>query len=516
MGTSDVRGAEPVAATGSAPPATAPATPDLPVFAWRPVAVVAAAMGLLRLLTNPLFDYGGDELYFLSVGKHHLGDSYADQPALVPALARLTDAIAPGSQTVLRLPSVLVMVAALMITALIAREFGGGRGAQVLATVVFATSSFFSLGARMNTHPYEVFVWTALTWLLVRWVRTRDDRLLLGAGVVTAVGLQITLHFLEFWAVAVVCLLAAGPRDLLRRPLLWAAGGIAVLALVPNLIWQAGHGWRHVERITETSGEGDAVLNRAAFVPMALVYAGLVVAAALVVYGVWRLLRSPDLRPYRFFGWLAVGLAVLYIAANGKGYYAMGLYPLCWAAAATELAGRAHGRGRRRVFWAALGVSTVITLAPTLSADAMVPHWKRQVADVFTVYERLPADRRAATAVVAHQYGMATAVDWYGPDRGIPRAYSPEAGYWYFGRPPDTATTVVYVGSTREDLLRYFRDVREAGRVVDGNWLEKGAAGETIWVCSGLRRPWADTWEEMRRVELSGQTGHGSDGKSIR
>ncbi|MEV5826901.1 glycosyltransferase family 39 protein [Spirillospora sp. NPDC052242] len=528
MGISDVRGAEPPVEGGGAGPRTEPGArpPDaasavpgrgpLPPVAWRPVAAVAALTGLVRVLTNPLFDHGGDELYFLAVGERYLGSTWADQPPLVPALAGAMDALASGSQTVLRLPAVLAVVAALVLTALLARELGGGRRAQVLAALVFATSSFFSLGSRMNAHPFEVLTWTAAILLLVMWLNRRDDRFLLGVGAVTAVGLQVSLHFLEFWAVAVVVTLACGPRELLRRPMLWVAGAVSVLSLVPTVLWSAANGWRHLERVGQTSSEGDPFVNRVALLPMSLVYAGFVVAAALLLYGAWRLLRSPELRPYRFLGWFVVGLVVLYIAANGKGYYTMGLFPLCWAAASVELLRRPRPKWAKGVFWAALAVSTVITLAPTLAADTMVPHWRQQVAAVFDVHERLEPARRSATAVVSHQYGLATAIDRYGPSHGVSRAYSPEGGYWYFGRPPESATNAIYIGSDRADLLQYFDDVRPAGRVPDGDWLERGSAGEPIWLCSGLRKPWAETWESMRRVQLSGQTGHGSDGKSIR
>lgn len=50
------------------------------------------------------------------------------------------DTIAPGSLLALRLPAVLATAAAVVVAALIARELGGDRRAQVLTAVAQATA----------------------------------------------------------------------------------------------------------------------------------------------------------------------------------------------------------------------------------------------------------------------------------------------------------------------------------------------------------------------------------------
>ena len=47
-------------------------------------------------------------------------------------------------------------------------------------------------GHLLATSTVDPALWTALTWLLVRWVRTRKDGLLIAAGVVTAVAMLVT------------------------------------------------------------------------------------------------------------------------------------------------------------------------------------------------------------------------------------------------------------------------------------------------------------------------------------
>src|SRR5437588_257357 len=105
-----------------------------------------------------------------------------------PALAALMDAIAPESQVVLRLPAVLATAAAVVIAGLIARELGGDARAQGLTAAAQGTGAWVSLAGHWLT-PYalEPVQWLVLLWVLIRWIRLRDDRLLLVIGAVAGV-----------------------------------------------------------------------------------------------------------------------------------------------------------------------------------------------------------------------------------------------------------------------------------------------------------------------------------------
>ncbi|WP_232376720.1 ArnT family glycosyltransferase [Amycolatopsis aidingensis] len=205
-----------------ATPATeTPAAPP-PLARW-PVLAVAGATGLVLLATSARIGYFGDELYFLASGRYHLEWGYADQPWLLPVLALAMDTLAPGSVLVLRLPAMIVTVLGVLLTALIAREFGGGRKAQLLAAGAYAISfQLLASGHLLATSTIDPFLWTLTTWLVVRWVRTRADRLLLCAGLATAVAMQGKFLIVFFWLALGAVVLLTGPRELLRRPALWA------------------------------------------------------------------------------------------------------------------------------------------------------------------------------------------------------------------------------------------------------------------------------------------------------
>ncbi|MCU1643123.1 MAG: hypothetical protein JWN03_3398 [Nocardia sp.] len=231
--------------------------PGVPPFATVWVLSIAAAGGLALLATLGRYGYFGDELYFLSAGRR-LAASYADQGPLLPAMARLMDLIAPGSVVALRIPAVLVTVAAIVLSAQIAREFGGSRGAQALTAVAYATSPFLLVqGDQLATNTIDTALWVLISWLLIRWVRTRHDGLLLGAAAATALDMQVKWLIPFFWIAAGVGVLCFGPRELLRRPALWAGVLGVYLSTLPSLLWQARHGWPQLHMV----GRADARLG---------------------------------------------------------------------------------------------------------------------------------------------------------------------------------------------------------------------------------------------------------------
>lgn len=488
---------------------------DTAPFARTPVFVVAGLLGLLLIAVAGRYGYFGDELYFLAAGRH-LAWGYADQPPLVPLLARAMEAIAPDSVFVLRLPAMVVMVVSVVLTALIAREMGGGRRAQVLGAATFAVSTqFVASGHYLATSTFDPFLWTLLVWLLVRWVRTRADGLLVWSGVVTAIALNTKLLIGAFWLVAVIAVLACGPRELLRRPALWLGGLIAAAAVVPTLVWQATHGWPQLAMSTAISQEVAAMPGgRAMILPVMLALTGLPVAALLLGYGGWRLLRAPELREYRFLGWTTAGLTVLFVVVAGRQYYVAGLYGVCWAAAAVELE---RGRAARWWRWAAtwpVYLLTVVIMLPTalpiwpqswLRDHPRLPKsvfsaeevgWPEVTASIAKTYHALPDP--AHTAIVTRMYWQASAVDHYGPALGLPEPASPNRGYHSLVTPPDSATSVLYAGPDPLALQGHFANVRRVGTVDEGLGIANTSQGLPLWLATGRAESWAALWPKLR------------------
>ena len=491
-----------------------------PGVAWLPVGLIAGGVFVLLLATSGLYGFFGDELYFIAAGRH-LAWGYADQPPLVPFLAFLADKVAPGSVVVLRLPSDLFSAAGVVVAALICREFGGRARAQALTAGAYAVSPFFLVGAghTLATHSPDAFLWTVLCWLVVRWVRLRDDRLLLAAGVVTAIDLQAKLLVPVFWVTVLGAALIFGPRRLPFRPMLLIGGAITVLSIIPYFWWQATHGWPEREMAQVVNIEVDGAGGRHMFLEYAAKWTAGPLGTVLFMCGVWMLFRSPRLRPYRFFGAAAVATILIFWLSDGRPLYVAGVMAVGWAAALAELQDLQPARWVLSlpvvipVYAVALGLTIwgLPVALPILSASTYAgqPYsamhmnleevgWQQLGTEVTAAVHSLPAATQRDTVVMTSTYWQASAVDVYG-DQNIP-VYSPSRGYYYFGTPADSATTVVFVSAEPTYLHRWFADVRQIGTVNNGQNINNGNQGAPIWLCEHPLRPWSVAWPEMRHM----------------
>lgn len=497
---------------GEVGPATSCALPD---FALLPVAAVAGLLTAVLIALSGRYGYHRDGLYFIQSG-WHLAWGYPDQPPLVPLIARLMTDVAPGSLVLLRLPSALAGGSLVLLTALLTRELGGRRTAQVLAGAVIAIAPVVTGSSHLlSTTTFDLPAWALLCLILLRILRTGDNRLWLAAGLVAGVALLDT-DLVAFLIVAVVAGLAvAGPRATFRSGWFYAGGAIALALWSPYLAWQGSHGWPELSVAHSiAAGHSGSSAPWWLIVPEQF---GLVpwYFAPVWIGGLVRLFRDPGLRWCRALGWAYPVLAVLFMLTGGKPYYLAGMFPVLLAAGAqptADWAARGHARARRRLLIAGMAVGVLLlpitlpvlpvsvlhdTPVVALNYDAgETVGWPAFVGQIATAYRSLPPAQRAHAIVLTSNYGEAGAVDRFGPADGLPAAYSGHNGFWYWGPPPAVATTAVVVGYDRSQL-GFCRSVRLAGRLDNREGVKDDEQGAPVWICQP-DRSWAAIWPSQR------------------
>ena len=202
-------------------PLLAPAGTELPKMYFRPVLAIAAGLVVLELAVAARYGFHRDELYFLACARH-LAWGYVDQPPLVPAMAKLATALVGPSVVGIRVLPALAGGAAVVFTALMARELGGGRKAQVLAALAAATSpQMLAAFHLLSTIAFDLFFWSAILLLVVRLLRTGDERLWLAVGAVAGVGLMNKFNVAFLLLGLAAGLLWGGRGRMLRSRWLW-------------------------------------------------------------------------------------------------------------------------------------------------------------------------------------------------------------------------------------------------------------------------------------------------------
>jgi 4-amino-4-deoxy-L-arabinose transferase-like glycosyltransferase len=398
-----------------------------------------------------------------------------------------------------RVPAVLATACAVVVAGLIARELGCDRRAQGFTAAAQATGVWTTLAGHWLT-PYtlEPVQWLLVIWLLVRWLRLRDDRVLLALGVVTGIAALTKFQVLLLCVVLAVVVAVVGPRELLRRRLMWVGAGIAALLAAPTLVWQHMHGWPQLRMAPVVAGEAEALYGgRPGIAVQMIVFAG-VMGAALVLYGLWRLLCDDELRDYRFIGVAFLVLYVVFVATAGRPYYLAGLYaPLAAAGALGLQRRRETGPSRRRwLMWpgyvlsAALAVGMLI-LSVSIARSDVGERIAQRTADA---YRALPQARRDRTVVFGESYIVAAYLDGYSKRYQLPEAGSVNRSYGYFPPPPADHDAVLYVGRDPGALRSHFADVRTVGDI-----------GEDMhaYLLTGQRQSWDQMWPQLRTLTVS-------------
>lgn len=434
----------------------------------------------------------------LAIGRSHLDWGSADQPPVAPALAALMDLVAPGSRLMLAVSPALATGCAVLLAALIAREIGCDRRAQILTALAQATAVWATLAGHWLT-PYslESAQWLLLIWLLLRWIRTRDDRLLVLAGIAAGIAAMTQFRALLLGAVLVAAAAAVGPRALLARPMLWVGAAVAAAIVSPTLLWQQSRGWPQLQMATVVAGEAEALYGgRPGIAVQLLVFAG-VLGVPLACYGLWRLFRADEMHEYRFMAVTFVVLYVLFVLTAGRPYYLAGMYAPMVAAGALGLQRRREsGVDRRWLARAAVAASValaagVLVLSVSLTRSDAGEQIARRTADA---YHGLAAGQRSRTVIVGESYIVAAYVDGYSDRYRLPEAYSLSRSYGFFEPPPAEADSMLFVGRDPQALRQYFDTSKPIADVGD----EMHA-----YLLSGRRLTWDAIWSRERTLTVS-------------
>jgi 4-amino-4-deoxy-L-arabinose transferase-like glycosyltransferase len=493
-----------------------------PIFAASLVLPIAILTSALLMSVSTRYGYHPDELYFLQCGRH-LQWGYVDQPPLTPALVRLATQVFGDSLLGLRSLAALSSGVVILLAGLLAREFGGGRFSQGVAALSAGTGGvFLVLGHIVTTSTFDLVAWVLCTYLLVRMIHSGNEHLWIPVGATVGLGLLNKWTMCLFVLGLGVGILGSEQRRWLRSPWLWAGAGIAMALWFPNLIWQARHGWPAIEMMRSLRHQNERNGYQVLFLHMQVLMIGPLVVP-LCVAGIRRLWLDPAARQFRLFALAFGATMVLLIAVPGKPHYQAPAYVAVLAAGSVASSQRLQARPSHRLalgrtvvvilIGASLNLVALPILPPSMlarsSLDDIAPGlvttygWPQLVGQVASLYRALPPKERATTVLLTENYGEAGAIDRFGADEGLPRAYSGHNSYWWWGPPPGPVGVVIAIGFRSPDLLRrLFSSVTPMVSIDNGRGLRTIEQGRLIWLCLGATFSlWATMWPYLRHYD---------------
>lgn len=507
-----------------------------PIF-WPALWTLVLAKLVLHLVTHEGYGYFRDELYYLACSRH-LDWGYVDHPPLSIALLAMVRGLLGDGLLALRLLPAVAGAAMVGLTGGFAARLGGGRWSQALAMlgaciapVYLAISHFYSMNI------FDILLWSLAVWQLLGILQrpvddTSQPRRWIVLGIVLGLGLLNKISVLWLGAGLTVGLVATPARRWLRTPWPWLSGAVSMALFAPYLIWQQLHGWPTLEFMANATGQkmvekslwmfwGEQLTSMHPF------------NGALWVSGCLYLMLSKRLRDVRPLGWIFLAVAaILMLSGTSRASYLSPAYPWLLAAGAVWLETVLRPTGWRRGVWAVVGLvwltagAALAPLAlPVLPVDGYIAYaedlgvapstsekkelaelpqfyadmhgWPEIVDEVARVFETLSEAEQQRTAIVATNYGVTGAIDHFGRELGLPAAWSQHNNYFFWG-PVDGVEplpeVVIYVGSSRQDLLEAFAEVEQAG-TTDCGYCMPYENQRPIFVCRGFRSDdVAGTW----------------------
>jgi len=123
--------------------------------------------------------------------------------------------------------------------------------------------------------------------------------------------------------------------------------------------------------------------------------------------------------------------------------------------------------------------------------------WEEQVAAVARVYRSLPREEQAGCALLAYNFGEAAAIDYFGPQYGLPKAISSHNQYGLWGPRGYSGECVIAIGYTQGALQEFFSEVQPAEKITSRYAIPE-EANLIIYLCRKPRMSLEEAWPKLR------------------
>lgn len=245
------------------------------LFVWVVVGVLTGYRWIALAVSG--IELYSDEAYYWTWAQLPAFGYYSKPPMVAWTIA-LATSVCGTSELCIKTPAIgMFALASLMVFSIAARLTD--RRTAALAAVVFATAPFVSLYSWFMTTDVLLCFWWVAAWLgLMRALERGGWADWMIFGTLLGLGLLSKYSMVVFAASAFLAiLLVPAYRRWLVTPHFYAANALALMIFLPNLVWNAAHGWlsfRHTAEITQ--------LDRALVHPGRL---GEFVASQFIVFG---------------------------------------------------------------------------------------------------------------------------------------------------------------------------------------------------------------------------------------
>ena len=428
------------------------------------------------ILQNTMYELHRDEMLYIPQG-NHLAWGFMEVPPLLSIFAKLALS-AGGSFFWIKFWPSLFGAVNLFIVCLMVAEMGGKSFAQFVAGICLIAGVYLRVHYLFQPNFLEIFFWTLSAYFIIKYINTRSAKYIYLLACALALGWLSKYSVAFFAAGVVVGLLLTKERKLFASKKLYIAAVVALLIILPNLLWQYEHKWPVVHHMKELRETQLRYINPLDFLKDQILM-------HLPVFFVWIgglvwLMFFKKGKQYIILAWVYLTVIILLMSTNGKNYYSLGAYPMLFAAGGVWLE-QVTSVKKQVVRY---GVVTIIILLFLPLVPVMLPLWKpeklalyyrktgfdkagvckwedlqnhplpQDFADMLSwkemgnkvsaIYAALPDTAKNKTLIYCRNYALAGAISYYG--MGLSQVTSDNASFLFWMPDKYNIENLLFVG----------------------------------------------------------------------
>lgn len=337
---------------------------------------------------------------------------------------------------------------------------------SLFALILGATCVLFSALLRLNTlyqpNSFDVLSWTALYFILLKYINTDHSKWLYAGASLFAIGFLNKYNLVFLLLGLFPALLLSKHRRLFLKSDLYFALALSLAFILPNLVWQYNNNFPVIHHLKELAENQLIHVNRLDFLKNQLFFftGSLIVLMA----SFYALLFYKPFAQYRFYFYSFLFTLIAFTYFKAKDYYAIGLYPIYIAFGSVYLADIINGKWRTYLQPVLMAIPLLLFIPlyqyafPNNSPEYIVQHsdkfrqlgllrwedgkdhhlpqdfadmlgWKELALKVDSAFLSIPG--QANTLIVCDNYGQAGAINYYSQQNLTAVSFSADYVNWF-------------------------------------------------------------------------------------
>jgi hypothetical protein len=467
-----------------------------PKFGKSEILLICCIVFQLTICLMP-FHYGDgyfrDELYFIAMS-NHLSWGNVDVPPLAPFMLYIVRSLFGTSLFTIRLLPAIIGSIIILLNYKIVKIFNGGFFALLLALIPITYFSI-SVGATYTYDRFDFLFWDLMIFSIIKLLTTEKKKYWIYFGIFAGLGLlsKITIVFLG--SGIVFGMIFTKERKYFKNIHFWIAGLIALLIFTPYIIWNFQNGFPTVEFFSNYASGKVRPLSTFFYISEQF---GIPIFIPLWLGGIYYLIFNKKGKMFRVLGIAYIIVLIECILMNQKPYIIFPFRPLIFVGGAVFL--EAVLKKPKLLFLKVIYVGLILiyriqtfpTIMPVLPLQTYLKYygdtgveverikkgllnsyyanrfgWKELAEKVAKVYNSLPPEQRAKTAILTGNYGQAGAIALFGKKYGLPEPISGHNQYYLWGPKNFTGESLIHIGGTKEGLQYSFNEVKLMDRTTN-------------------------------------------------